>query len=63
MPAPWGLFVIWDGIALVAKQIEHLPHSGPQLVLKSVNREDGSWERSAEEIRVVGRAIWVSRKL
>ena len=62
--APPGMFVIWDGIALVGKRIEHVPHSDPaRMVLKSINPEYDSHERPAEEIRVVGRAVWLSRKL
>ena len=45
VPAPPGIFVIWDGIALVAKRIEHVPHSEPpRLVLKSLNPEYDSHE-------------------
>ena len=63
-PAPPGIFVIWDGIALVAKRIEHVAHSEPaRLVLKSLNPEYDSYERPAEGIRVVGRVVWVARKL
>ena len=62
--APPGMFVIWDGIALVAKRIEHVPHSDPpKVVLKSLNPEYGSYECAAEEVRVVGRTVWVARKL
>ena len=40
VPAPPGIFVIWDGMALVAKRIEHVPHSdSPRVVLKPVNPE------------------------
>ncbi len=64
VPAPPGIFVIWDGIALVAKRIEHVPHSDPyRVILKSLNPEYGSHECAAEEIRVVGRALWVSKSL
>ena len=64
LPSPPGIFVIWDGLGLVAKRIEHVPHSDPpRLVLKSLNPEYDSYERSAEEIRIVGRAVWVSRRL
>lgn len=64
VPVPPGIFVIWDGMGLVAKRIEHVPHSEPpRVVLKSLNPEYDSYERLAEEIRVVGRAVWVSRKL
>ncbi len=64
VPVPPGIFVIWDGMGLVAKRIEHVPHSEPpKVVLKSLNPEYDSYERPAEEVRVVGRAVWVSRRL
>ena len=64
VPSPPGIFVIWDGLALVAKRIEHVPHSDPpRVVLKSLNPQYDSYERSADEIRVVGRAVWVARRL
>ncbi|MCZ0933636.1 MAG: S24 family peptidase [Gemmatimonadetes bacterium] len=64
VPAPPGIFVIWDGIALVAKRIEHVPHSDPpRVVLKSLNPEYDSHERPATEVRVVDCVLWVSRRL
>ncbi len=64
VPVPPGVFVIWDGMGLVAKRIEHVPHSAPpKVVLRSLNPEYDSYERLAEEVRVVGRAVWVSRRL
>ena len=64
VPAPPGIFVIWNGIALVAKRIEQLAHSEPpHVVFKSINPEYDSYECAAEEVRVVGRAVWVSRRL
>ena len=64
VPVPPGIFVIWDGLGLVAKRIEHVPHSEPpHVLLKSLNPEYDSHECSAEEIRVVGRAVWVARRL
>lgn len=64
VPVPPGIFVIWDGMGLVAKRIEHVPNSEPpRVVLKSLNPEYDSYERPAEEVRLVGRAVWVSRRL
>ena len=55
--------MIWDGMGLVAKRIEHVPHSEPlKVVLKSLNPEYDSHERLAEEVRLVGRAVWVSKR-
>lgn len=63
-PVPPGIFVIWDGMGLVAKRIEHVPNSDPlHVVLRSLNPEYDSYERLAEEIRVVGRTVWMSRRL
>ena len=46
-------------MGLVAKRIEHVPHSDPpKVVFKSLNHGYDSYERLAEEIRVV----LVSRK-
>ena len=64
VPVPPGIFVIWDGMGLVAKRIEHVPQSDPpKFVLKSLNPDYESYERLAEEIRIVGRAVWTSRRL
>ena len=58
---PPGFFVIWDGMGLVAKRIEHVPQSDPsKLLLGSLNPAYDSHECLAEEIHVVGRAVWVS---
>ncbi len=35
----------------------------PRVVLKSLNPDYDSYERPAEEVRVVGRAVWVARRL
>ena len=58
VPVPPGLFVIWDGMGLVAKRIEHVPRSEPpKVVIKSVNPEYASYKRFAEEVRLVGRTL------
>ena len=64
VPAPPGIFVIWDGMGLVTKRIQHVPSSDPpRVMLRSPNPEYDSYECLAEEVRVVGRAVWVSRRL
>lgn len=64
LPAPPGIFVIWDGMGLVTKQLEHVPHSEPpRVVIKSANPDYDNYERLAGDIRIVGRAVWVSRRL
>jgi phage repressor protein C with HTH and peptisase S24 domain len=63
-PVPPGIFVIWDGLGLVAKRAEHIPNSDPpRIIIKSVNPEYPTYERDAEEVNMVGRVIWAARRI
>lgn len=64
VPVPPGIFVIWDGMGLVAKRVEHQPNSDPpSILIKSVNPEYETYERDAEEVHIIGRVVWTSRRL
>lgn len=64
VPVPPGIFVIWDGLGLVAKRVEHEPNSEPpKVIIKSVNSDYETYERHAEEVHVVGRVVWAARRL
>jgi phage repressor protein C with HTH and peptisase S24 domain len=64
IPTPPGIFVIWDGMGLVAKRVEHVPHSDPpKVIIKSVNPEYQTYEREAEEVKIIGRVIWAAKRL
>lgn len=64
VPVPPGIFVIWDGMGLVAKRIEHEPNSNPpKLIIRSINPDYETYERDAEEVHVAGRVIWAARRL
>jgi len=64
VPVPPGIFVIWDGIGIVAKRVEHIPNSEPaKVVIKSVNPEYQTYERDAEEVSIVGRVVWAAKRL
>ena len=61
---PPAIFVISGCVGQVTKRIEHVPHSNPpRMMLKSSNPEYDSYERVADEIRIVGRAAWIARRL
>lgn len=63
-PSPPGVFVLHDGLGLVAKQIEYVPNTDPaKLVIKSANPRYQDYERTVEEINIVGRVIWFARRL
>ena len=64
IPVPPGIFVIWDGMGLVAKRIEHAPNSEPpKLIIKSVNPQYDTYQRDAEEVHIIGRVVWTARRL
>ena len=63
MPVPPGIFVIWDGMGIVAKRIEHILSSDPaKLRIMSVNPDYETYERDAEEVHVIGRVVWSARR-
>ena len=63
-PIPAGIFVLDDGLGLVAKRLEHIPNSDPPAVrVISDNKHYPEYERSAEEIHIVGRIRWFAREI
>jgi hypothetical protein len=63
-PSPPGIFVLHDGIGLVAKQLELIPNSEPpRLLIRSESPRYQNYERTLEEVNIVGRVIWFARRL
>lgn len=63
-PSPPGIFVVYDGLGLVVKRVEYVPHSDPAVVrITSDNPRYTPYERSLAEAyiqgRVLGRWQWV----
>jgi hypothetical protein len=57
-PVPAGIFVVWDGMGLVAKRVEHeLDADRPKLMVNSVNSEYENCLRDVEEAKIVGREV------
>jgi phage repressor protein C with HTH and peptisase S24 domain len=64
LPVPPGIFVIWNGMGILAKRVEDIPHSGPtKLVIKSVNSKSRTYRRQAEEAQISGPIIQSGRRL
>lgn len=64
VPTPPGIFVVYDGLGLVVKRVEYVPHSEPPTVrITSDNPRYSSYERILGEAyiqgRVLGRWQWV----
>lgn len=62
-PNPPGIFVLDDGMGLVAKRLQHVPNSDPPAVrVISDNKHYPEYERTAGEINIVGRIRWFARE-
>lgn len=63
-PVPPGIFVLNDGMGLVAKRLEHVPMSDPpQVRIISDNPRYTPYECLLDEVNIVGRVRWYGREL
>lgn len=57
-PSPGGVFVVWDGLAVVVKRVQLVPHSDPLRVkITSDNPRYEPYERTLDEAHIQGRVI------
>jgi phage repressor protein C with HTH and peptisase S24 domain len=63
-PTPPGIFVLHDGMGLVAKRLEHVANSDhPRLRIISDNPFYKPYEVSGEEVNMIGRIRWFAREM
>lgn len=61
-PSPPGIFILFDGLSLVAKRLELTGDaSQPRVRVRSDNPAYESYERSLEAISIIGRVRWFGR--
>ena len=57
-PSPPGIFVVFDGLGLVVKRVQLLPHTDPPRVkITSDNQNYEPYERTLDEAYIQGRVI------
>lgn len=57
-PTPPGVFIVHDGLGLVAKRVEHIAHSEPPTVrILSTNPSYPEYRRTLEEAHILGRVV------
>lgn len=57
-PTPPGIFIVHDGLGLVAKRVHYLPDSDPPAIrITSNNERYPDYERSLDEAHVLGRIV------
>lgn len=63
-PNPPGIFVLDNGMGLVAKRLEHIPGSDPAAVrVISDNPLYSPYERTVDEVHIIGRIRWFAREI
>nr|WP_222532543.1 S24 family peptidase [Azospirillum sp. 412522] len=63
-PSPPGIFALWDGFGVVVKRLEFVPNSDPpRVVIASDNPRHGRYERTADEVNIIGRVVWFARRM
>ena len=63
-PIPPGVFVLHDGMGLVAKRLEYVPMSDPPRVrIISDNPCYTPYECTADEVNIIGRVRWYGREM
>ena len=63
-PSPPGIFILDDGVGLVAKRIDAIPNTTPPLLrLSSDNPSYSNYQRRIDEVHIVGRVVWFARNL
>ncbi len=61
-PSPPGLFAIWDGIGIAVKRIEPVIGQGLLRII-SDNAMHSTAEMAADEITLIGRVVWLARRV
>lgn len=63
-PSPPGIFVLHDGMGLVAKRLEHIPNSEPARVrIISDNQRYSDYDGLVDAINIIGRIRWFAREV
>lgn len=59
-----GLFVLWDGDGTVVKRLELVPGTKPMMINRiSDNPLNKSYAVLAGEVNIIGRVVWVARRM
>jgi phage repressor protein C with HTH and peptisase S24 domain len=62
--SPPGIFVLHGGLGLVIKQIEPIPNTSPiTLRMFSDNNAYSAYDRSIDEVSIIGRVVWFARTI
>ncbi len=63
-PIQPGIFVVDEGIGLTARWVEYIPGSEPRHYrVRCSNSRFAPYDTSAENVRILGRIVWMSWRI
>ena len=63
-PSPLGIFILDEGVGIVANRIEIIPNTNPQMLrIVLENFSYSTYQRRIDEIHIVGRVVLFTRRL
>ncbi len=63
-PSPPGIFILFDGFGLVAKRLEYISDGDTRRIrIMSDNPQYSTYERSIDDIFIIGRIVWFAREM
>lgn len=63
-PSPDGPFAIFDGMGVIVKRLERVPNTEPiTFKIISDNPKHNTYERTLDEISIIGRVVWYARSV
>ena len=63
-PSPPGIFVLFDGMGLVAKRLEFIAGSTPpRLRVLTDNPKYSPYEQALDDSEIIGRVVWFAREI
>ena len=63
-PSLPGIFVLYDGVGMMAKRIELIPEAAPgQIRISPANTQYSAYQRHLDDIRIISRVVWYGRSL
>jgi len=63
-PSPLRIFILDEGVGIVAKRIEIIPNTNPQMLrIVLENFSYSSYQRRIDEVHIVGRVVLFTRRL
>ena len=63
-PSPPGIFILNNGVGLVAKRIEIIPSTTPQISrISSENLAFSSYQRRIDEVHIIRHVVWFAGRL